>query len=82
MVIVIYVVAQQCITEESTQIPYRNVEGSLGFRGGNLAEIVVPPIMIGMQMLCGLVWFLETCLKVEIKVQRTVPVPSERIEVD
>ena len=81
MVIVIYVVAEQRIPEESPQIPYRNVQGSLGFRGGYFPETVVPPVMVGMQMLLVIVWFLQACLEVKVKVQRTVPGTPERVEV-
>ena len=74
VVVVVYVVIQQRIPEGSTQIPYRYVQRSFGLGGGNLAETVVPPIVVGMQMLFVIVWFPEVCLKVEVQVERAFPV--------
>ena len=80
LVVIIYVVAKQCVSERRIQSPSRNSQFGHDLGGGYLAETVVPGKVVGVQMLVVIIRFAQVGLEMSLQCQRAVSVLSERIE--
>ena len=78
----INIVAQQCISHFQRCFPSWNVEGSLYLGGGYLAEVIVPHVVVGVEMLLVIVRLPQACLEMCTDCQGTVSVLSERVHAE
>ena len=75
------VVRQQGVAGFQTEIPARHGYVSADLRGGNLAERVLPSVVVGIEVLVVEIRFPEGGLEMRSQRQRALLGPSERIEI-
>lgn len=80
--VVVEIVREQGVAERCGEIPPRDVEFSENLRRGGLAEAVAPLEMVGEEVLLVEIRLLETGLEMNLQVDRTELVESERIETE
>ena len=76
------VVFQEGVSGGRFQLPVRDADASFDARGGNLVEIVLPAVVVGIVVLVVEFGFVQVRAEMQVDLQRTLARPAERIEVE